>query len=96
MRMKIKNETKPNIDLCRSCSYATIAEGVAGTQQVKQCTQLGRVPFPVTSCSQWEDKSATALWDLQQIAWVIEIKGGRPIGFLSPAERRKNGDLDIC
>ncbi len=95
MRIKVKQGTLPDIDLCRSCSFATIVEGSAGTQQIKQCAHLGRVPFPVASCSQWQDRSATSLWDMQQIAWVVEAKGSRHVGFLSPEQRRKKGDTDI-
>ncbi len=97
MQIKVKQGTRPSIDLCRSCSFVTLIEGPAGTQQIKRCGPLqGQVTFPVVACNQWQDRNATGLWDMQQIAWVIEMRGSRPIGFLSPAERRKNGDPDIC
>ena len=95
MRIKVKNGTRPDVDLCRTCRFATIVEGPANTQKIKQCSQLGRVPFPVVSCNDWEDTSATDLWDMKQIAWVVELKGTRRVGFLSPDQRRKNGDPDM-
>jgi len=96
MHIKVKNGTRPDVDLCRSCCFATIAKGSGGTQEVKRCSQLDqRVLFPVNDCSSWQEKGVTALWEMQQIAWVVELKGDCRIGFLSPTDRRKNGDPDL-
>jgi hypothetical protein len=96
MRLNIKQQTDVEVDLCRTCRYATLVEGSTATQRINRCSCLGaRVPFPVTSCNEWQDRSATDLWDMKQIAWVVEVKGSRPIGFLNPDQRRKNGDPDF-
>jgi hypothetical protein len=96
MRVNIKQGARPDVDLCRTCASSTLIEGVAGTQQIKRCGVLDeRVPFPVTACNEWQDRRAASLWDMQQIAWAIEIKGARRVGFLTPAERRSKGDPDI-
>ena len=96
MYIKVKAGTRPDVDLCQSCSFATIAHGTAGSQQIKRCSQLDqRVPFPVNDCSSWDEKGATALWEMHQIAWAVEVKGGRAIGFLNPKQRRDKGDPDV-
>lgn len=96
MRLNIKQQTDVEVDLCRTCRYATLVEGAAATQRLKRCSQLdARVPFPVANCNEWQDRRSSNLWEMQQIAWVVEVKGNRPIGFLNPEQRRKNGDPDI-
>jgi len=32
------------------------------------------------------------MWEMENRAWVLEVKKGRPVGFQSPADRRKNGE----
>ena len=96
MHIKVEKGTRPDIDLCQSCSFATIASGAAGSQQIKRCSELEqRVPFPVNDCSSWNEKGATSLWEMQQIAWAVEVKGDRAIGFLNPKQRREKGDPDV-
>jgi len=53
MRLNIKQQTDVEVDLCRTCRYATLVEGATATQRLKRCSQLdARVPFPVASCNE--------------------------------------------
>lgn len=55
-----------------------------------------RITMHVVECSDYEDKSTPALWELQKIAWrVVPDKNPEKIGFLNPKKyREKHPDDD--
>jgi hypothetical protein len=88
MRVKVRggtvNHGEPS--LCSSCRYALVVKGARLGDEIVRCTNLGtetRLPFPVTSCSAYEDRSMPSLWNMEQIAWVLRSSpGGKKVGFV--------------
>jgi hypothetical protein len=99
MRLKIQGGTarygEPS--LCLTCRYATVIRGPGLQDQIVSCGQvgngMGRIPFPVHSCSGYSDKRHPSLYEMEDIAWVLrsDVRKGQ-IGFvrardLKPRER---------
>ena len=85
------NHSRPS--LCRTCRHACVVQGHAHSEELIACSSLaygdGRklVPFPVASCSEYDDKSSASLWEMKKIAWTLRTDGGaRQIGFVSPSD----------
>ena len=46
-----------------------------------------RIPFSVTSCSDYSDRRGVSLEDMREIAWLLRMDGQRrPIGFVRPTD----------
>jgi hypothetical protein len=43
----------------------------------------------VTDCSTHSPKGSMSIHAMKSVAWVIEVKKGKFIGFLNPEERKK-------
>jgi hypothetical protein len=80
---------------CDSCEYATIVEGDTLWQRRISCGQMGswytEIKWNVYSCNQYKNKLDKDEYELEQIAWILEVSKGRVVGFVSPAEGRKRG-----
>jgi hypothetical protein len=55
--------------------------------EIVECSQLSfrnqRVPFPVTSCSQYHDRNHPTVPDMESIAWVLRTDARRnQVGFV--------------
>jgi hypothetical protein len=54
-----------------------------------------RVPFPVTSCTGYSDRTQPSLWHMEEIAWVLRSDPSRSrIGFIE-ARRMKEEDRHV-
>lgn len=78
--------------LCKSCRYATIVQGHSLNQTITSCSRIGGegkhvVPFPVSSCNEYDDKATPTLWEMKQIYWEVRTDRVGKIGFTSPEER---------
>jgi hypothetical protein len=56
-------------------------------EEIVECDQLSsrnqRVPFPVTFCSRYHDRSKPTLLDMQEVAWVLRSDPRRrQVGFV--------------
>ena len=77
--------------LCESCRSATVIRGPRLGDEIVECTQLSegdrRVPFPVTSCSDYADRTRATLYDMEQIALILTVEPRRTMaGFGQPGE----------
>lgn len=75
--------------LCDSCRESQVMKGRTFNEEITLCHANGSQPFrilrPVMECSEYDDKSAPSLWQLEKIAWRIDMdNSSKPIGFLSP------------
>jgi len=87
--IKIHNGTPDHStqSLCVSCREGLVVEGQKESDRVTYCTMLRRnVPFIVTACGSYEDKSLPSLWDMRQIAHRIVLDKSGVAGFLTPAK----------
>lgn len=64
--------------LCRSCRYASILLGYSESEEEIRCgfySALPRlVPFPISRCSDYLSKLAPTLYELEKIAFIIDVK----------------------
>ncbi|HMD21393.1 MAG TPA: hypothetical protein VKH40_13790 [Alloacidobacterium sp.] len=64
--------------LCRTCRYASILLGYSESEEEIRCgyfSALPRlVPFPVSRCSDYLNKLAPTLYELEKIAFIIDVK----------------------
>jgi hypothetical protein len=73
--------------LCESCRWSTVIRGPKLGDEIVECYQLSyinrRVPFPVTSCSDYLGRNQTTIKDMEAIAWVLRSDPRRnQVGFV--------------
>ena len=95
MRLKIQGGTAENgaATLCATCRLATIAKGRPLSDEIVECARLSnnaRVTFAVTSCSAYADRRRAALYEMEDIAWVLRSDPKKnTIGFVKANELRR-------
>ena len=89
MRIKIRGGTVDHgqRSLCESCRWATVVRGPKFGDEIVECGRLSyanqRVPFPVSSCSDYDDRSLPTLRAMEEIAWVLKTDVRRnQVGFV--------------
>lgn len=95
----IQGTLKSGRSLCMSCSAATYIRGNSIGEQIQICnaTYPSRsIEFVVAECSEYNAESGPSLKNMEKIAWEIQVKGGRYVGFNPPSakstEKDKYGD----
>ena len=80
--------------LCGSCRNSQIRTHDNGESLV-ECGQfyehVHKVTRPVKECSEYLAKNAATEREMRETAWIIEVKKGKNIGFISPLEAQKKG-----
>lgn len=86
--------------LCESCYCAHIMKGDAESEKITLCNASYNKPIEVpfrkiTECSKYEERGKPSLFEMQKVAYVmITDPRGKPIGFKSNLEFRKQSGLD--
>jgi hypothetical protein len=91
------NHSEPS--LCLSCRHSIIVKGAALRDEIVACNLIrlkGRViPFPVTSCTGYQDRGQPTLWHMEEIAWVLRSDPKRrTVGFVE-ARKLKDDDKHV-
>ncbi len=74
--------------LCDDCALATRITGMTEQQKIVKCAEIGQViRFNVEDCSSYQQFGAPSLFDMKQMAVIIDIKGNQ-VGFYSAAKWR--------
>lgn len=85
--------------LCESCANAHIERGYRESETLVFCQATNpehRVGFRVRECSSHTEKQKQTLWQMQKIAWVLDERTGRKVGFVPAAElRERPEELEI-
>ena len=94
MSFRILGEkTRPSKRLCDSCSYSQIVKGPQQGNEVVICKVGGYEPirfsFPVVECSEYELKGALTEYTAEKIGWVLEVRGGKVMGFNPPIKNKE-------
>lgn len=79
-------------DLCASCRFALRRKASLTGFSETRCGALHTtpiVPAKLAQCSAYLEKGRLTLGEMSEVAWIIESKNGKHIGFLSPEELRK-------
>lgn len=87
--MPVTIKETPDRGLCGTCAMAHIREGDRFSETVIQCSESGRsgrVTFLVRSCSDYARRNDLDKYDMEKIAWILEVKKGRFIGFRPPKD----------
>jgi len=68
--------------LCRTCRYASILLGYSENEEEIRCRYFNAlprlVPFPVSRCSDYLSKLVPTLYEMEKMAFVIELKKVNP------------------
>lgn len=78
--------------LCEGCVNAHIERGYRESETLIFCQATNpehRVRFPVRECSGYTEKQKQTLWQMQKVAWILDERGGRKVGFVPAAELEK-------
>lgn len=89
MRVKVRGGTVSDgqPSLCVTCRSGVHVKGPTLRDEITVCRRFPenaqRVPFPVTSCSDYSDRAQPSLWHLEEIAWILRSDPTRSrIGFV--------------
>lgn len=99
-RLKVLGGTR-SLDaprLCDSCQSGVVLRGASDSDELIHCTVMERdVKTRVVECSRYIDRSRPSLWDMRQIAWVLQTDSKRQkIGFLRAKEwERKHENEEL-
>ena len=77
--------------LCDTCHHGVVRKGAADSDEQIHCTVTGRrVRTRIVECSQYSNRTRPSLWDLRQIAWVLNMDSKRQrIGFVRAQQWEK-------
>jgi hypothetical protein len=93
MSVYLKDGTPQHGDsLCESCTNAHIERGYRESETLVFCQATNpehRVRFKVRECSSYTEKQRQTLWEMKKIAWILDERGGRKVGFVPAAEMEK-------
>lgn len=72
---------------CNTCSRSQIMD-MKNDRKV-WCHSLEHYVPPIEQCSMYTRKGEMDMWEMKEQAWILEVKKGKTIGFLSPMDAKK-------
>lgn len=84
--MRDKNES----GLCGTCRFGHVMRGERLADHVIACANFHPVQtirFVVQQCSDYKSTTTQTRHDMERVAWVLEVKKGKPVGFRPPQPR---------
>jgi hypothetical protein len=84
--------------LCDTCRSGIVTRGASESDEQVHCTMMEEpIRRKVVECSRYVNRTLPSLWDLQQIAWVLDIDSKRQrIGFVRAKEwERRHEDEEL-
>ena len=99
-RLKIHGGTRSDLSrrLCDTCHSGVVRKGASDNQIHIHCLLTEqRIERTVIECNRYVDRSQPSIWDMRQIAWVLEVDARRQrIGFVRAGEwERKHDDEEL-
>lgn len=88
--MPVRVRDEEDFGLCGTCENGHVRRGDRYWDVQIQCGEASRLPVRrlVRSCSAYVQRNALEKYELEQMAWVLEVKRGKPIGFRPPGKDR--------
>lgn len=75
--------------VCVTCQYSTVLH-LPGNRTRIHCNSMQRdFDYPIESCSSHTEQGKSQ-YDFDKIAWVLEMKGTKIIGFVPPDPKKRN------
>ena len=95
VNIKVMNGARAEKRLCDTCSAGIVMRGASANEESIFCEEMERmVAIHVVECNRYKEGGVPSLWDLREIAWVLNVDSRRrKIGFLN-AEKRHNQNPD--
>lgn len=97
MSIRVRMHIREGISrgLCGSCRYSHRHKYNNDVEDVR-CVLLnmsnnGQITRPVVECNDYEDFGKPSMQEMENKAWIIEVRGGRVMGFNPP---KKEDDTD--
>lgn len=84
--------------LCDTCQYGVVKRGAPESDEEIYCMYTKqRLARAVVECNRYADRNLPSLWDMRQIAWVLDADSKRQrIGFIRAREWEvKNPDEEL-
>lgn len=85
-----------NLHLCRTCRNGQVTESSRG-DMLTLCGNYGQrmIPFLVNKCTDYDDKTQPAEYDMSKIAWRVCSDKKNVVGLIDPKTwRQQNKDND--
>ena len=89
MRIKVRRGTVDHGkgSLCESCRWSVVIRGQRLSDEIVECSQLSwpnrRIPFAVSSCSDYASRTNTGLREMEEMAWILRSDPHRnQVGFV--------------
>ena len=79
--------------ICTACSHAMIVEAKGG-KMMTYCQVMDERMPPVERCSHFNEKGAKSIYDLEQIAWIIDKGPMKHVGFNAKVKFLRPGDKE--
>jgi hypothetical protein len=94
VRVKDGTPNHSGKSLCMSCKNAHIMQGDRTSDLTIWCEAMFEKPIKIESkiidCGSHKANKDASFSEMQKIAYVLETKKGKPIGFVSMAEHKQN------
>ena len=99
-KLKIMNGTRSSSipRLCDTCQSGLVRKGAAESDERIYCIFMERdIKTRVVECNRYVDRALPSLWEMKQIAWVLNTDSKREeIGFIRAKEwERKHQDEEL-
>lgn len=99
-RFRVQNGTRSLLAprLCDTCNSGIVRKGASESEEEVFCQVTNqRVETRVVECNRYNDRAKPSLWEMRQIAWVLQTDSRREkIGFLRAKEwERKHDDEEL-
>ena len=91
LSLKVLNGTLTDKRLCDSCIFGMVRTDSTGEDQIF-CRQLAfstlaKVETRVVKCSDYQQKNVMSKREMEDMAWLVNIKGKTVIGFKPPEKK---------
>ena len=89
----VQSGTRSGPFLCDTCRYSQVTRGEQENQEDYHCSQFDKpILYKIVECSKYLLRGSMALYEMNDIAFVLEQKKGK-VGFVSPKDRDNKNDL---
>lgn len=65
-----------------------IMKTTSGKRKVYCAAVMKVVPSNIDECSDYQAKGSQSKYEMEKVAWVLEVKHGRTMGFKPPEEKK--------
>ena len=90
MRFNLKFRSGPS--LCHTCRYSHVFTPLGSAREHIHCDRPGQMHSinmgaGATECNQHLSTNAMSEWEAKERGWILEVKGGKIIGFKPPRKK---------